>query len=172
MRTLIPTKKTKLKLNNEQEIWHNNNFNLLSQKNNDDIFIFFQIDKNIYNIDPFIIKSKIEEFKTNSENRIKNHYLYYKIINKENIDENEILARDEIIGDKNFFFHNLSLFFTNNQNYYHYFWQILYIYINKNKKEIFMKCPFHLYNDVLIDLYIYISHINEDKNYSGDLEFF
>ena len=110
MRTLIPTKKTKLKLNNEQEIWHNNNFNLLSQKNNDDIFIFFQIDKNIYNIDPFIIKSKIEEFKTNSENRIKNHYLYYKIINKENIDENEILARDEIIGDKNFFFHNLSFF--------------------------------------------------------------
>ena len=52
------------------------------------------------------------------------------------------------------------------------FFDKYFIYINKNKKEIYMKCPFHLYNDVLIDLYIYISHINEDKNYSGDLEFF
>ena len=48
-----PKKGPKIKLNNELEITYNNNFNFISQNNNEDAFTYFQLDKNIYNVDLF-----------------------------------------------------------------------------------------------------------------------
>ena len=63
--------KPKLKINNKLEITYNNNFNFISQNNNEDAFTYFQLDKNIYNVDPFLIQARIEELKKITKTELK-----------------------------------------------------------------------------------------------------
>ena len=76
----------------------------------------------------------------------------------------------DVIGDGNCYFRNLSIFFTGNENFYSFFRNITYIYIDKNKNYIYKNCPQVLLNDNFIDLNQYIPLINNDKQFAGDLE--
>ena len=89
-------------------------------------------------------------------------------MNKKILLDSEINIIDEIKGDGNCFFLNLSYFFTKIQNYF--FWEIIYLYIDSYKKEINKKSPYCLFEGKLICLYDYIPYIRKYKNFTGDLE--
>ena len=82
-----------------------------------DIYDFFKISKNEYNIDPFIIAPNMELINSTKIFREKNNFLYHKVLNKENIDFFESKYYD-VQPDGNCFFRNISYFFTKNENYY------------------------------------------------------
>ena len=120
-----------------------------------DYGIYFGLNKNEYILDPYIVIPEYFFIDKYCLQRKKNKFLYHKVLKKEIIYKNEIIILN-VIGDGNCYFRNLSLYFTNNENYHIFFRELLYIYINKNKEDIIKENPFHLYKDKLIKVIDYI----------------
>ena len=76
-----------------------------------DVFKYFNIDKNKYILDKFVVIPDIDSIKSNNEKRLSNNFLYHKVINKESINIKEIYEIDNIKGDGNCFFLNLPYFY-------------------------------------------------------------
>ena len=134
-----------------------------------DYGIYFGLNKNEYILDPYIVIPEYFFIDKYCLQRKKNKFLYHKVLKKEIIYKNEIIILN-VIGDGNCYFRNLSLYFTNNENYHIFFRELLYIYINKNKEDIIKENPYHLYKDKLIKVIDYIPLIKKEKNFAGELE--
>ena len=134
-----------------------------------DYGIYFGLNKNEYILDPYIVIPEYFFIDKHCLQRKKNKFLYHKVLKKEIIYKNEIIILN-VIGDGNCYFRNLSLYFTNNENYHQFFRELLYIYINKNKEDIIKENPYHLYKDKLIKVIDYIPLIKKEKNFAGELE--
>lgn len=94
-----------------------------------DIFKFYGINKSEYNLAPYIVIPDL----------FQKEIIFKDEVNINNID-----------GDGNCFFRNLSLFFTNDENYHHFFREILFIYMDKN--NIIYENPYILFRDKLIKI--------------------
>ena len=66
-------------------------------------------------------------------------------------------------------FRNLSFFYTKKQNYYSFFLDILYQYINNSKDNIITEYPQIEIDDILINTEEYIPKIKNNKYYAGFL---
>ena len=113
---IIKNRKPKLKENNNEESLILNNNIPISNEITSDIYEFFKINKKEYNLDPFIIAPNIELINNNKNFMEKNKFLYHKVLTKEKINITETKIYD-VQPDGNCFFRNISLFFTNNENY-------------------------------------------------------
>jgi len=113
---IIKKGKPKLKENNNEESLILNNNIPVSNDITSDIYEFFKINKKEYNLDPFIIAPNIELINNNKSFMEKNKFLYHKVLTKEKINFTETKIYD-VQPDGNCFFRNISLFFTNSENY-------------------------------------------------------
>ena len=113
---IIKNRKPKLKENNNEESLILNNNIPISHEITSDIYELFKINKKEYNLGPFIIVPNIELINNNNGFMKKKKFLYHKVLTKEKINITETKIYD-VQPDGDCFFRNISLFFTNSENY-------------------------------------------------------
>ena len=127
------------------------------------LFIYQNIKINENNIptDNEILNS--EKYRNN------NNFVYQLVFSHSDINQ-DILKQNKIKGDRNCFFRNLSYFYTKDENYYSFFRDNLFQYINNNKDNIIAEYPKIEVDDIIINTEEYIPKIKENKFYGGFFE--